>query len=315
VNSLFSDEGVVVIDADDRELKKLFAPVIRADVFDSAPAEKVNLASKELEALGYHVQVHARDINFFYLDDQLRGRIEKQGEQFAVLDSSLSFSKAEIEKQIKDCPEKFSPNVILRPLYQEVILPNLAYVGGPAEVVYWLQLKGVFDHFKIPFPMLMPRNFALVIDAPTQRKLEKTKLDVVDFFEQKNYLFNHWVTQNTHHNLTLSNEMKAVQQLFEEIKQRASSIDATLAPYVGARSKKVYDCLENIEKKFLKAEKRLHTDKLGQIGAVKDALFPNGSLQERTDNFLNFYQQDSDFIKKLIQHFNAFDFSFNVLSY
>jgi len=315
VNALFSEEGVIVVDADDRDLKSQFTNVITEDIFNFTPARKVEAASKQLEEAGYHTQVHARDINFFYVDDQLRARIEKQGEEFTVLDSSIKFSRKELENLIKNEPEKFSPNVILRPLYQEVILPNLAYVGGPAEVVYWLQLKGIFDHFKIPFPMLMPRNFALMVDAPTQRKLEKTELDIKDFFEEKNYLFNHWVAQNTNHNLTLGNELKAVQQLFEGIQQRASSIDSTLGPLVGAKAKKVYDSLENIEKKFLKAEKRHHTDKLRQIEAVKDTLFPNGGLQERTDNFLNFYQQDQEFIQKLVDHLDPFDFSFNVMSY
>lgn len=315
VNSLFSDEGVVVVDADDRDLKKEFVQVIEDDVFKNTPAQKVTAATKQLEEAEYHTQVHARDINFFYLDNQLRSRIEKKGDEFVVVDTNIKFSKAELENLIKSEPEKFSPNVILRPLYQEIILPNLAYVGGPAEVVYWLQLKGVFDQFSIPFPMLMPRNFALVIDAPTQRKLEKTTLDIKDFFEPKNYLFNHWVTQNTKHNLTLGVELKVLHELFEEITKRAVSIDPTLTTLVRAKAKRATSSVEVIEKKFLKAEKRLHADKLRQIEAVKDALFPNGSLQERTDNFLNFYQQDNQFIKSLIEHFDAFDYSMNVLNY
>jgi bacillithiol biosynthesis cysteine-adding enzyme BshC len=315
VNALFSDEGVVVVDADSPDLKKEFIPVMQEDIFKTTPAQKVTATTKQLEGLGYHTQVHARDINFFYLDDQLRGRIEKQGNEFVVIDSAIRFSESEMENLIKQSPEKFSPNVILRPLYQEIILPNLAYVGGPAEVVYWLQLKGVFDHFKVPFPILMPRNFAVVIDAPTQRKLEKTGLEVNDFFEEKNFLFNHWVTQNTKHNLTLSHEMKLVNDLFEEIKQRAAFIDPTLTTLVAAKAKRTTDSLEIIEKKFLKAEKKIHADKLRQIEAVKDALFPNGSLQERTDNFLVFYQQDSQFIKKLIEYFDPFDYRMNVLNY
>jgi len=315
VNALFSEEGVIVVDADDRDLKKQFAPVISEDIFNSTPARKVEAASKQLEELGYHTQVHARDINFFYLDDKLRSRIEKKGDDFVVLDSTIKFSKSELEDLIKNEPEKFSPNVILRPLYQEMILPNLAYVGGPAEVVYWLQLKGIFNQFNIPFPMLMPRNFALVIDVPTQRKLEKTALEIKDFFEEKNYLFNHWITQNTSHNLSLGNELKVVNELFEKIGNRALALDVTLGPLVGAKAKRAMDSIEVIEKKFLKAEKRKHSDKLRQIEAVKDALFPNGGLQERTDNFLNFYQQDDDFIKKMIHHFDPFDYKFNILNY
>ncbi len=315
VNSLFGKEGVVVIDADDRELKKIFTPVIREDVFESSLASKVESTTRQLQSLGYHTQVHARDINFFYLDHQLRGRIEKKEKDFAVVDSKLHFSKAELETLAETEPERFSPNVILRPLYQEIILPNLAYVGGPSEVVYWLQLKELFGHFHIPFPMLMPRNFALVIDPPTQRKLDKTGLEVSDFFETKNFIFNHWTIKNTHHDLSLGTEIHAMLQLFERIKQRAAAIDPTLAPHTGAKAKKTLDSLNVIEKKLLKAEKRNHTDKLRQIEAVKDALFPGGSLQERTDNFLNFYQQDPAFIDHLLTSFDAFDFRMNVLTY
>jgi bacillithiol biosynthesis cysteine-adding enzyme BshC len=315
VNALFAEEGLVVIDADDRSLKHLLRDVMTEDIFQSTPAVSVNEATKKLETLGYHTQVHARDINFFYLADQLRGRIEKQDDEYVVLESNLRFSKKEIEEQIKNEPEKFSPNVVLRPVYQEIILPNLAYVGGPAEIVYWLQLKGVFDKFQVPLPLLMPRNFSMVIDAPTDRKIERTGLEVKDFFEAKNYIFNHWVVKNTKHNLSIGQEINRIQQLFVEIQKRATAVDTTLGPYVAANSKKVSDRLEHIENKILKAEKRLHADKIGQIEAIKNTLFPSGSLQERTDNFLNFYQQDPDFIKTLIKYFDPFDFRFNVLTY
>ena len=315
VNGLFGNEGVIVVDADDRNLKSLFTNVIREDVVDSSLAGKVNESTNQLQSLGYHTQVNARDINFFYLHDQLRARIEKKGDEFIVVDSNIRFSRNELEKLIKTEPERFSPNVILRPLYQEIILPNLAYIGGPSEVVYWLQLKSVFEHFNTPFPMLMPRNFAMIVDQPTKRKLDKTGLEVKDFFENKNFISNHWIVKNTHHNLSLGAEVNSIEQLFESIKQRATAIDSTLAPLTSAKAKKAIDSLHVIEKKFLKAEKRNQSDKLGQIEAVKDILFPNGSLQERTDNFLNFYQQDAQFIEKLITSFNAFDFRMNVLSY
>jgi len=315
VNELFGEEGVVVVDADHRELKKELRHVMTEDIFKNTSKKLVEEKNAELTTLGYHPQVFARDINFFYLDHQLRSRLEKEGERFQVVDTDISFSLDEIAKIIESEPEKLSPNVILRPLYQEIILPNLAYVGGPSEVTYWLQLKGVFDHFHIPFPILMPRNFALVIDAPLQRKFAKTGLEINDLFEEKNSLFKSWVLKNTHHNLALSEEMKNASRLFDEIRQRAIKIDSTLGPLVGAEEKRTSKSLEKIEHKLLKAEKRNHADKLRQIEVVKDALFPGGGLQERTDNFLNFYQQDPQFIQKLIRHFDPFNFSFHVLTY
>jgi bacillithiol synthase len=313
VNALFGKEGVVVIDADDRELKSLFRNVIREDVIKNTTLRLVDETNKKLEALDYKTQVFCREINFFYLDNQLRSRIEKDGAHYKVVDSSLTFSEQEISKLIDEQPEKFSPNVILRPLYQEVILPNIAYVGGPAEVVYWMQLKSVFEYHKIAFPMLMPRNFGMVIENHLYRKLEKTGLELPLVFEDKNFLFNHWTLKNSKHDLTVGKERNTVQEIYESLKQRAEGIDKTLGPFLGAEGKRAIDSLENIEKKMLRAEKRLQTDKLNQIAAVKDALFPSGSLQERTDNFLNFYQKDPGFIDKLLDIFDPFDFQFHVI--
>ncbi|MBL0741554.1 bacillithiol biosynthesis cysteine-adding enzyme BshC [Chryseolinea lacunae] len=315
VNALFANEGLVVIDGDDRSLKSLFKNVIREDVLQHAPKKLVDVTNAAIEALGYKTQIFCRDINFFYLADGIRSRIEKQGDRFVVVDSTLSFSQTEIEKMIDEEPEKFSPNVILRPLYQEMILPNVSYVGGPAEVIYWLQLKAVFDHFKTPFPMVMPRNFGMVMDHETARKFSKTSLQLKDLFEEKNYIFNHWVLSNSERNLTVGQERTAVNELFAALKARAESIDKTLEPFVAAEGKRALNSLEKIERKLLRAEKRQHSDKLRQIEAVKDALFPNGSLQERTDNFLNFHQRDPQFISHLLKTFDPLDYRFNILSY
>lgn len=315
VNALFGKEGLVVVDSDDRNLKTFFKPVMEEDIFRHTTVKLVNETNERIAALGYKTQVFCRDINFFYLDNQIRNRIEKRDDFYYVVDSPLSFSAAELRRLIDEEPEKFSPNVILRPLYQEIILPNLAYVGGPAEIIYWLQLKQVFDYFTIPFPILMPRNFGAIVDHTVHRKLEKTGLDFVQFFEDKNYLFNHWMLKNSKKNITVGAERSTIREVYSQLRARAESIDKTLGAFTGAEGTRVMNGLEKIERKLLRAEKRLHTDKLRQIEAVKDALFPNGSLQERVDNFLNFYQQDNQFIKKVMRHFDPFDYRFNVLTY
>ncbi len=314
VNALFGEEGLVVIDADDHELKKLFHPVISQDLFSGVPNKLVKETNINLETLGFHPQVHPREVNLFYLDKNIRSRLERNETSYQVVDTDLKFTKKEIEKLIDEEPEKFSPNVILRPLYQEMILPNLAYVGGPAELVYWLQLKSMFMHFQVPFPVLLPRNFALIIDTPTQRKLAKTGLETLHFFEEKNYLFNNWVSKYSMHDLSLGGTLKVLEQQLNEIRERCAKIDPSLTQMVIAEGKKMQHALEKIEKKMLRAEKRLQSDKLRQIEAVKETLFPNGGLQERTDNFLNFYQKDPDFIRKLLSAFDPFEFQMNVIS-
>jgi bacillithiol biosynthesis cysteine-adding enzyme BshC len=315
VNRLFGEYGLVVVDADDRDLKHIFKPVIESDLIDNEPYRRVEGTNAKLQSLGFHPQVNPREINFFFLEKGLRSRIERKEKEFVVVDTALRFSEQEIRNLISTEPEKFSPNVILRPVYQEMILPNLAYVGGPAELVYWLELKGVFEYFKVPFPMLMPRNFAMIVDAPSSRKLLKAGLQVEDLFNDKNYLFNHWVAKNSSHDLSLGRPMKEIQSLLQEVEDRCSIVDVTLLPMAKAETKRIQHAIEKIEKKMLRAEKRLHADRLRQIESIKDFLFPNGSLQERTDNFLNFYQQDPAFIQELAERFEPFDYKFNVFSY
>ncbi len=315
VHRLFEQEGIVVVDADDADLKRLLTPVMEADILEHKPVALVAQTNQRLETAGYHPPVHARDINFFYLAGPLRNRIERQGNGFRVLDSTFVFTENEIKSRIHDHPEEFSPNVILRPLYQELILPNVAYVGGPAEMVYWLQLKNVFNSFQTPFPVLLPRNFALVVDAPTARKLDKTGIELPQFFQEKNYLYNHWVLTYGSANVSTGAEQRQVNALFQELRNRAGTIDSTLLKNIEAQAQRTANALASIETKMLRAEKRKQADKLQQIEAVKDHLFPNGGLQERTDNLLNFFPADREFLTRLATHFDPFDFRFHVLIY
>lgn len=315
VNELFGGRGLVVIDADEHRFKQQFTSVIRADVLQQVNKPLVDKANAGLHALGYKTQIFCRDINFFYLHQGVRSRLEADGERFNVIDTDISFTRHEIERMIDEEPERFSPNVILRPLYQEMILPNIAYVGGPAEVIYWLQLHDVFKHFVVPFPMLMPRNFAMIIDHEVRRKWAKTGLELKDLFEEKDTLANQWILANSTHDLSVDQDRVKIDELFQSLRKRAEDIDPTLGAFIAASAKRALTSLEKIEHKMLRAEKRRQADKLRQIQEVKDKLFPGGSLQERTDNFLNFFQRDPAFIDRLEEYFDPFDFRFNILSY
>lgn len=152
MHELFGGEGLVTLDADDAALKSHFLPVIEDELLNQTSGGLVADTTSRLEKLGYHTPVHAREINLFYLADELRERIVREGDTFKVVNTNRQFTEDEIRQEATQHPERFSPNVVLRPLYEEIILPNLAYIGGPSEVPYWLQLKGVFDYFGVPFP-------------------------------------------------------------------------------------------------------------------------------------------------------------------
>lgn len=315
VHALFGKDGLVVIDADNRELKSLFSHVMEADVVKGVTHQHAETTGNELRSAGYEPQVLVRPINFFYLNNGIRERIEKQGADYTVPEAGLKFSESEIREIISKSPEQLSPNVILRPLYQETILPNLAYIGGPAEMVYWLQLKKVFDHFNTAFPILLPRNFALISDAPSTRLLKKSGLNLQDLFSEKQLLLNKVAKQSSLNPLTLEKQRAEFESLMSSIRAQALATDPTLARMTDAELHRIKQATERIEHKMLRAEKRKGSDSLRQAETLKDKLFPGGGLQERIDNLLNFYQTDHQFIDHLSEAFDPFDFRFIVLLY
>lgn len=314
MHELFGDKGLITIDSDDHDLKSLFKDIIKSDIFDNVPENIVGKTSEKIEQEGYKAQINARNINFFYLDKNIRERIEKEGDTFKVINTDLVFTKAEIEHLIETEPEKFSPNVVLRGLYQEIILPNLAYLGGPSELVYWLQLKDMFDNYKVPFPILCPRNFGMIITNPIQKKMDKLGLSPADIFEDEVSIKRNYVEKNSENNLSLSTEFDTLDAVFNDILQKAILIDNTMAGVVEAEKAKQKNSLENLEKRIKKAEERNFETAINQLLSVKEKLFPGGTLQERKENFLNFYINDPKFLDILFEAFDPLSFEFNIIN-
>ena len=311
VNELFGSEGLVVVDGDDSQLKAQFATVIKDDILNQNAYQRVNETNKKLINLGYKLQAFSRPINFFYLD-AFRRRIICEGENFKVLGANIKFSKKEILSEIEHYPERFSPNVIMRPIYQEMILPNLAYLGGPSEIIYWLQLKGVFDHYKTEFPILMPRNFGMIIHQNIAKKIKKLGITDEELFRSKVQLKGEYLNRLSIHQSSLNDQKQLFIELFKTIKMKAELIDQSLVGYVGSEQVKALKVLDHIAKKLKKALEKKHEIGLGQIEFVKDQLFPNGALQERSENYLNFYFNNTSLIKDLLDEFEPFEFSFNL---
>jgi bacillithiol synthase len=315
VNALFGQYGLIVIDADDARLKKQFATVIKQDILEQNSFKHILASNAKLQNLGVHTQVNPREINFFYLNDELRERIVQEGDQFKVLNTAISFTQAEIEQEIEQHPERFSPNVVMRPMYQEYILPNLAYIGGGAELVYWLQLKANFDHYGITFPILILRNSALIVRKETTAKVQKMELEAADLFKSTDEIKNKWVKNHTQHQLSLQSEWNSLQAVFDGLKTRAEKIDPTLGPSTIAVQARLKHAIDKLERKLIKAEKRNHETHLRQIDVIKQEIFPKNSLQERTENFGLFYVKWGQvFIDELIRNFDPLAFQFTVLT-
>jgi len=315
VNKLFGNYGLVIINADDIELKRLFAPIIKEDIIHQNSFTKISDSNKKLADIHIEAQVNPREINFFYLTEGLRERIILENEVYLINNTDLTFTKEELLKEIDNHPDRFSPNVVMRPLYQETILPNLAYIGGGAEIIYWLQLKSTFEYYKIDFPILLLRNSALVTNKKTSGKLQRLQLCYKDLFYSLDTIKSKWVNKQSSHVLSLKDEWREIDSIFAKLKLRIHKIDPTLSPSTEAVKIRLEKALKNLEKKLIKAEKKNFSDALNDIEKIKNSLFPNGGLQERKENFGLFYIKYGDeFIKSLIEDFKPLDLKFTIIN-
>ncbi|RYY37627.1 MAG: bacillithiol biosynthesis cysteine-adding enzyme BshC [Sphingobacteriaceae bacterium] len=315
VDALFGKHGLVIIDADDHRFKQQFAPIIERDIIEQNSFKHINATNEKLKQLDIDIQVNPREINFFYLLDGLRERLVFEGGLYKVLNTEIAFTEEQLKAEIATHPERFSPNVVMRPLYQEYILPNIAYVGGGAEVVYWLELKSNFDFYGVDFPILILRNSGLVVPKKTASKIAAMSLSPADLFKSADIIKNNWVKKHSEHQLSLKEEWRELQSVFEKIKLRAYKIDPTLAPSAEATEARLKHAIDNLEKKLVKAEKQNYQTRLEQVEQIKADIFPKNSLQERSENFGLFYVKWGDeFIDELIQHFEPLDFKFTVLT-
>jgi bacillithiol biosynthesis cysteine-adding enzyme BshC len=303
VNALFGEYGLVVLLPDNSELKRQMTPIFKDDLLHQTASDIVERTAAQLDKAGYKVQANPREINLFYLRDNIRERIEKVNGEWRVVSEKIKFSENDLLKELNDHPDRFSPNVILRGLFQETILPNLAFIGGGGETAYWLQLKGLFDHYKVPFPMLVLRNSFVVVEKKWQERISKLGFTIEDFFLSEQELMNKIVLTESKNEVKLNGSLTELEKMYESFKKQASAVDSTLEKHVEALKLRTVQRLQELEKKMLRAEKRKFTDHQRQIHTIKENLFPDNGLQERQDNFSYYYAKwGREFIHKLYEH-------------
>ncbi|MCW3093218.1 MAG: bshC [Ferruginibacter sp.] len=314
VNELFAAFGLIIVLPDNKQLKASFIPVIAKELIE----EFSHVAVQETVAKfpsGYKVQASGRELNMFYLKDDQRERIELENGVFSVVNTDLKFSSEEILFELNQFPERFSPNVILRPIFQEWILPNLAFIGGGGEIAYWLQLKKVFESVGVPYPVLVVRNSFMVINSEMENLVAKLKLDHAGLFQPETDLLNQLVKRETTLQLNLDKERQQLTALYQQMETVAGKIDITLASHVSALQKQALKKIAALEKKMLRAEKRKFEIQQNQLRKVKANLFPNNTLQERMDNLMLYYAKwGKEFIRMIHDHSKGLEQEFGILT-
>ena len=315
LNALFGEFGLIVLIPDSAALKRQAEKIFQDDLLNEAASGIVEQTAEKLQSADYKVQANPREINLFYLQDGTRERIVKKNSEFRIQNTELKFSESELLKELQDHPERFSPNVILRGIYQEIILPNLVYIGGGGEIAYWLQLKDLFVHYKVPFPILLLRNSFLIVEKKWREKISRLGFTIEDFFSTEQELMNKLVARETKNEIKLNGNFTDADNLYESLRKQAVAIDTTLGRHVEALKSQSLYRLRELEKKMLRAEKRKFIDQQRQIHNIKENLFPKNALQERIDNFMYYYAKwGKDFIRQLYQQSLSLEEEFVILS-
>ena len=313
IDSLVGKYGLVIIDADEKTLKNSFSKIAKKELEENFVLKFVNQTIKTLNE-NYEIQVNPREINLFYNHGLERNRIVEKDNHFSILNTSISFNREELMIELEKFPERFSPNVLMRPLYQEMILPNLAYVGGPAEIAYWMELKNVFKYLSLDMPVLLLRNCAMIIEENLSLKWKKLGFTIDDLFKDETQLSKLFLSQGKLKDFSTKKFIEAISKEFLALGTEIEQYEPTLKPTVESELKKVINSVNTIEEKMIRASKKKQEVEIFQISKIKEKLFPNKGLQERYETILPFYlKYGSDFIGVLKELFDPFDKEFLIL--
>lgn len=313
LNELFKREGLLVLQPDNPALKAQMKAVFRDDLVSHTAQSIVSNTNARLSD-NYKLQVNPRAINLFYVHDNVRNRIDKRGDMFIVDETEIRFTEEQLLKELDEFPERFSPNVILRGLYQEIILPNILFIGGGSEIAYWMQLNDLFTHYKVPFPTLVLRNSFMIMEHRHFNKMKELGLSDADLYIDETVLANKLVQQWSAKEISLAAEVEESQQLFSHLKQQAGEVDPTLLEHVQALEANHFKKVHLLEKKMLKAEREKQQTHLSRVWRLKSELFPEKKLQERVDNFMPYYARyGQDFITLILEHSRSLEQEFGII--
>ncbi len=317
-NELFGSYGLIIVDGDDSKLKRLMIPIMQKDLLENVTHEQVtkSITALKKQENTYKIQVNPRKVNYFYLLDGIRERLEEKDGHFHVLKTNINFSREELLKELNTHPERFSPNVITRPIYQEVILPNLCYIGGGGELAYWMQLQGAFEALETPFPVLLLRNSVLMLSRKQNDKLKKLDLEMSDLFLKQTSFINKRIRRISNIDIDFSEQKAALDEQFEVMYNLAEQTDRSFLGAVKAQEVKQKKGLEKLEKRLLKAQRIKLKDEVARATSLQNALFPGQSLQERQCNFSELYLETGDaLIPGLMQNLDPLDLRFAIITY
>ena len=282
---LFPDEGLVFVSPDDTRLKQLLSPLFNREIRDYQTSyARLTEASAEI-AKSHKPQIHAHPMNLFMLEDEGRIRLDPVAseDRFLLRGLDRSHSSDELTAILEEDPCRFSPNVVMRPISQDLLLPTAAYVAGPGEVSYFAQLRPVYEWAGVPMPVIYPRASVTFVETRVRKSMDKLGVSISELAGDTAPL----VREKTLSELDLdldalfSEKSASLTRELSEIRELAVSLDVSLGRSVDSAMTGIQKQLDGIKTKMVRAAKRNH-EQIGQaVEKARTSLFPGGKLQER----------------------------------
>ncbi len=316
MNYLTGDLGIIFCNPADREIKKLLVPIFEKEL-NTYPetCERVIETSAIIEQR-YEPQVKPQPINVFYINNNHRHLIEPRPKNmFALKNSRQRFEKLQLMEQLYSSPEKFSGNVILRPICQDYLLPTVAYIGGPSEIAYFGQFKRVYEFFGINMPIIYPRTSITILENRIANFISKNNLTIEEFFDEKKI---------TSKMMNKINELK-VEDIFNNLKDELNGIyysfgidlgkiDKNLINTFKNKNEKYIESLEHLKDKFIDSQAQQNESTVLKLKSAIQSVYPNETLQERYINivyYLNKYGMD--LVKKMVETTDIDNFNHQII--
>jgi len=314
----FDKHGLIIFDPQDVIIKNLLKPVFKNEIKNFRKhTEKLVKVSATLEEL-YHAQVKVRPVNLFYSTGDGRFLIEPVENEFRLRRKRKKFTQDEIINEIDMHPENFSPNVLLRPICQDYILPTAFYIGGPSEVSYFAQITPLYDFYNLNTPVIYPRASATIFENNLEKIIEKYNLSVEDIFTNADDLKTKVINSLTKNSVDdiFAEANNQVELILDKLKEKLFEFDKTIADSTGKYRQKILNYLDELKAKALDAQKKKHETTLRQIDKLTNAIYPNNNLQERELNFTYYFNKyGEEFIDRIYNELNINSFNHQVIKY
>jgi len=310
--------GIIIIDASDPRIKALGRVLFEKEIVDASPSSRAaSETSAALLSQGYHnqVQLSGNFLNLFYAEND-RESIAVNGDTFVLKRSNRQLTKPELLERLQTNPEFFSPNVLLRPLYQDTLLPTIAYVSGPSEGAYYAQMKGIYAAFDLPMPIIYPRKSLTLLEHKIEKVLDHYNLGVPDFWCDVEELVTQIAKASLPDNLEagIEDAAKTVSERMQALEGLVVKIDPTLADFVKNSSGRILGQIEGIEKKVLQAYKKRNDVLRQQLYKASHSLYPNNQLQERQLNIVPYlFKHGFSFIDQLYEAMDVSSFDHQIV--